>query len=66
MAFILTYLHKIIIISLNCFFLTAKDNLKVHWIVGVSSMNICFREILQNKNQTQAIFEVKEQRVNIL
>lgn len=66
MAFILTYLHKIIIISLICFFLTAKDNLKVHWIVGVSSMNICFREILWDKNQTHTMLEVKEQKVNIL
>ena len=29
-------------------------------------MNICFGEILWNKNQTHTMLEVKEQKVNIL
>ena len=32
--------------------LTTKYNLKVHFVVGVSSMNIHFGEILWSKKQT--------------
>ena len=35
-------------------------------MVGVSSMNIHFGEILWSKKQTQAILKVKEQRRNTL
>ena len=65
--FILFYLHKIILIRLKKNkSLTTKYNLKVHLVVGVSSMNIHFGEILWSKKQTQAVFKVKEERRNIL
>ena len=65
--FILIYLHKIILFRLKKHkSLTTKYNLKVHLVVGVSSMNIHFGEILWSKKQTQAILKVKEQRRNTL
>ena len=43
----INYLHKIILIRLEKNkILTDKDNLKVHLVVGISSINICFRKIL--------------------
>ena len=66
--FILIYLYKIILIRLKKKnkSLTTKYNLKVQLVVGVSSMNIHFGEILWSKKQTQAVFKVKEQRRNTL
>ena len=49
--FILIYLHKIVLIRLEKNkIVTAKDNLKVHLVVGVSSINICFGKVEQELN----------------